>query len=185
MTGSGVVLNNTHVYNAIVSYDGSNLELIVTDTTDPTKRYSHTWTGINLPSIVGGTSAWVGFTGVSGGYAASEDIDTWTWDQPVAVINTVPASVYNGTSFQFAAQYIDRSGVPLANPAGMTWSLDAGSTGSITSSGLFTTPFNVSGTATPRVTINGATSAVSFPIALDPIFSRRCRPQTSPSTAER
>ena len=62
MTGSGIVLNNTHVYNAIVSYDGSNLELIVTDTTDPTKRDSHTWTGINLPSLVGGTSAWVGFT---------------------------------------------------------------------------------------------------------------------------
>jgi hypothetical protein len=34
---------------------------------------------VNLPQLVGGTTAYVGFTGGTGGLTASEDIEGWTY----------------------------------------------------------------------------------------------------------
>lgn len=66
-----------HTYSASVGYDGSNFSLCLYDVTAATGScssstsgtgtfFQHTWTGVNIPSIVGGNTAWVGMGGASG-----------------------------------------------------------------------------------------------------------------------
>ena len=60
-----------HTYSATVAYDGSNLTLNLYDVTaggscPGTNCFTHTWTGVNIPSAVGGDAAWVGLTGATG-----------------------------------------------------------------------------------------------------------------------
>jgi Chitobiase/beta-hexosaminidase C-terminal domain len=61
-----------HTYSATVTYDGSNLTLNLFDVTaggscPGASCFTHTWTGVNIPSEVGGsTTAWVGLGGATG-----------------------------------------------------------------------------------------------------------------------
>ena len=63
--------------NTVVSYAGTRLTLLMTDSVTGvawTKVYT-----VNIPSIVGANTAWVGFTGATGGASASFEIVNWTW----------------------------------------------------------------------------------------------------------
>jgi hypothetical protein len=67
---TGKALTTTgDVYSATISYDGSNVTLNLYDVTaggscPGANCFTHTWSGINIPSMVGGsTTAWVGITG--------------------------------------------------------------------------------------------------------------------------
>src|SRR5882724_825943 len=83
MTGSGINLHSGHVMSAHLAYDGSILTLIITDTS--TNASFRTTSSVNIPSIVGGNSAYVGFTGGTGGLTATQDILTWRYNAvPVA-----------------------------------------------------------------------------------------------------
>ena len=60
-----------HTYQATVTYDGSNFTLNLHDVTaggscPGTKCFSHTWTNVNIPSLVGADTAYVGFTAATG-----------------------------------------------------------------------------------------------------------------------
>ncbi len=79
MTSSGVVLRSGHVFHAHVTYDGTNLILVLTDTV--TSASFTTKSAINIPSIVGSTNAYVGFTGGTGGSSMTTNILTWTLSQ--------------------------------------------------------------------------------------------------------
>jgi autotransporter-associated beta strand protein len=62
----------------MLSYDGSNLvENLVDQTTVQT--YSTTYSGVNLAALTGGTSAYVGFTGATGGEFAIQTISNFTF----------------------------------------------------------------------------------------------------------
>jgi hypothetical protein len=37
---------------------------------------------VNIPSIVGGNTAYVGFTGGTGGFGATQNVLTWTYTSP-------------------------------------------------------------------------------------------------------
>ncbi len=76
MTASGVTLNNGHVFHAHITYDGTNLTLVLTDTTT-SASFTKT-SAINIPSIVGAGTAYVGFTGGIGGLSMTTDILNWT-----------------------------------------------------------------------------------------------------------
>jgi hypothetical protein len=76
MTPSGVMLNNGHVMHAHITYDGTNLTLLLTDTT--TSASFTTTTAINIPSVIGSGTAFVGFTGGTGGLTVTTDIVNWT-----------------------------------------------------------------------------------------------------------
>jgi hypothetical protein len=78
MTGSGVNLHSGDVFNVHMSYDGTTLSMSITDANNPSLRYSTSWT-INIPSTVGGNTAWVGFTAGTGGATAVQEILTWTY----------------------------------------------------------------------------------------------------------
>jgi Legume lectin domain/Chitobiase/beta-hexosaminidase C-terminal domain len=80
MTASGVTLRSGHVFHAHITYDGTNLTLVLTDTTT---NASFTKTAaINIPSIVGSGTAYVGFTGSFGGLSMTTNILNWTLTNP-------------------------------------------------------------------------------------------------------
>ena len=76
MTGSGVNLHSGDIMNMHMTYDGTTLTWTVTD---PTASKSFTTSkAVNIPSLVGGNSAYIGFTGGTGGATATQEILTWT-----------------------------------------------------------------------------------------------------------
>ncbi len=80
MTASGVTLADGHVLHAHITYDGTNLTLVLTDTTT-SASFTKT-SAINIPSIVGAGTAYVGFTGSFGGLSMTTDILNWTLTSP-------------------------------------------------------------------------------------------------------
>jgi Legume lectin domain/Chitobiase/beta-hexosaminidase C-terminal domain len=84
MTSSGVVLKSGNIMQAHLSYDGTTLTLTLTDiVAAKTFTYSQ---AINIPHIVGANTAYVGFTGGSGGSSAVQKILTWTYSASVAAV---------------------------------------------------------------------------------------------------
>jgi hypothetical protein len=80
MTASGVVLRSGDAMVAHVTYNGTTLTMLLTDAvTNKTFTLSK---AINIPSVVGATKAYVGFTGSTGGLTASQKILYWTYTTP-------------------------------------------------------------------------------------------------------
>jgi FtsP/CotA-like multicopper oxidase with cupredoxin domain len=77
LTPSGVVLSNGDVLHAHIAYDGANLALTISDaTTKATATQSY---AVNIPAAVGANTAYVGFTGGTGGSASTQKILTWSY----------------------------------------------------------------------------------------------------------
>ncbi len=74
----GVNLQSGNILNAHMTYDGTTLTLTITDATNPAQTFTTSWP-IDIPGTVGGTTAYVGFTGATGGSMATEQILTWTY----------------------------------------------------------------------------------------------------------
>lgn len=62
--------------HAHITYDGTNLMLVLTDTVTAASFTSTT--ALNIPSIVGSSTAYVGFTAGTGGLTMTADILNWT-----------------------------------------------------------------------------------------------------------
>jgi hypothetical protein len=89
MTGSGVDLHSGDVFNVHMIYGSGSLAMTITDTV--TKAvFTHTWT-IDIPTTIGATTAYAGFTGGTGGITATQNILTWTFG-PTPVVGFAPAS---------------------------------------------------------------------------------------------
>jgi hypothetical protein len=84
-----VVLNSGNPINVNVSYNGSSLSLQATDTVT-SNSYSKTFTNISLPTIVGGNTALVGFSGGTGGIASNQAISNFTFQSVAPTV--VPAA---------------------------------------------------------------------------------------------
>jgi hypothetical protein len=74
---SGIDIHSGHEMTLHLVYDGANLKMTLTDTV--TKVSFTTTFTVNIPSIVGGTTAYVGFTGASGGIVADQEIIGWSY----------------------------------------------------------------------------------------------------------
>jgi Legume lectin domain len=72
---SGIDLHSGDVFHVVLVYDGSNLNLSITDKT--TKARFSTQFPANLPELLGGPTAYAGFTGGTGGYTATQNILNW------------------------------------------------------------------------------------------------------------
>ena len=71
LTGK-VDLHSGHTFNVAMVYDGTTLSVTITDaTTNATATQTYT---IDIPGTVGGSAAYVGFTGGTGGLTATQDI---------------------------------------------------------------------------------------------------------------
>jgi hypothetical protein len=76
---AGAQATPPHVFQAHLTYSGTTLTETITDLTAGGTPFTKTYNNINLTSIVGGNTAWVGFTGGTGGLNANQDIQTWTY----------------------------------------------------------------------------------------------------------
>jgi Chitobiase/beta-hexosaminidase C-terminal domain/Legume lectin domain len=102
LTPSGINLHNANVVHAHLTYYGATLILTLTDTvTNATFMASE---AIDIPSTVGKSTAYVGFTAGSGGSIGTEDILSWTYtpNAPTVTVTAQPtiapeAGTYTGT----------------------------------------------------------------------------------------
>jgi hypothetical protein len=77
LTGTGIDLHSGDYFNAHLTYDGTNLNVTLTD-----PATLATWTRlfpIDIPSIVVGKTAYVGFTAGTGAGSASQKVTSWTY----------------------------------------------------------------------------------------------------------
>jgi hypothetical protein len=75
LDGTGIDLNSQHPFKVDMVYDGAVLTTTIIDTvTLASASQSYV---IDIPAQVGGNTAFVGFTGGTGGLAAIQDILTW------------------------------------------------------------------------------------------------------------
>jgi hypothetical protein len=76
--GGGVNLHSGDTFQVHMTYDGTTLTMTITDTVVTTDTYTISWP-VNIPSTVGANTAFVGFTGGTGGQTATQEILTWTF----------------------------------------------------------------------------------------------------------
>ncbi len=87
---SGIELGSGDGIQAQLTYDGTTLTLNLSDpVTGDTFTTSQ---AINIPQIVGGNMAYVGFTGGTGGLTASQKILTWTYTTSALTGTTGPTT---------------------------------------------------------------------------------------------
>src|ERR1700730_701296 len=75
--GGGVNLLSGDVMAVHMTYNGSTLTMTITDTSNPSQTFTASWP-VNIPATVG-SSAYVGFTGATGGLVATQQILTWSY----------------------------------------------------------------------------------------------------------
>ena len=79
MASSGILLSSGHKLHAHITYDGATLILLLTDTTT-SASFTKSLT-IDIPAVVGSQTAYVGFTGGTGGLSMTTHILDWTLTQ--------------------------------------------------------------------------------------------------------
>jgi hypothetical protein len=77
--GGGVNLHSGDIMNVLLTYDGTTLTMKITDTTNTALSFTIAWP-VNIPSAVGSNTAYVGFTGSTGGATSTQDILSWSYN---------------------------------------------------------------------------------------------------------
>jgi hypothetical protein len=77
MTSSGLSLHSGNPLKVTLGYNGTILSMVITDT-KTNASFSNDWT-IDIPATVGGNTAYVGFTGGTGGQTALQQVLSWTY----------------------------------------------------------------------------------------------------------
>jgi hypothetical protein len=132
LSNTGVDLHSQHVFNVAMTYDGTTLGVTIRDTvTNASATQSY---AVNITAIVGSNSAFVGFTGGTGGLTADQSILTWTYSAGLAAPTSLSATAGN-------------------NQISLTWSTALGATSynvyrSTTAGGEGSTPLVTGVTAT-------------------------------------
>ena len=135
ITSSGIMLGNGDTIAAHITYNGTNLTLVLTDTVTG-KTYTNSWV-INIPTTVGANTAYVGFTGGTGGATSTQTIKSWTF------VSTPPTT----TVVNFSSGFTSTTGLQLNGST--TWNQSAARL-TLTNGGkneagsaFYTTPVNV------------------------------------------
>ena len=82
LSSSGIDLHSGHIFNVHMSYDGTNLSMSITDATT-NAVFTTSWP-INIPATVGASTAYVGFTGGTGGSAITTNVNSWSFSSALA-----------------------------------------------------------------------------------------------------
>jgi hypothetical protein len=78
-------LHSQHVFKVDLTYDGTTLTEKITDMTTTnsfTTMYGSAALPLNIAARVGGNTAFIGFTGGTGGLTAIQDVQTWSFRNP-------------------------------------------------------------------------------------------------------
>ncbi len=154
LTSTGLNLHSGNIIQAHMTYDGSTLQVLLTDSvTGATATQSYT---VNIPALAGSNAAYAGFTAGTGGLSATQNILTWKFASGTPFASPV-ASPQGGT--YAAAQQVTLSDTSAG--ASLFYTLD----GSVptSSSTLYTGPITIGATATLRAiaVLNGVASLPS------------------------
>ena len=111
LTKSGIILSSGDTITANLTYDGTYLQLTLSD---PVSGASYVGRfAINIPTTIGTTTAFVGFTGGTGSLIASQKILTWTFtSQPKSSAIQYQAETLNPESSGPTFRTFDWSGFP-------------------------------------------------------------------------
>jgi hypothetical protein len=94
--GGGVSLHSGDILKVHMTYNGTTLAMNITDTANTALSFTTTWT-VNIPSTVGGNTAYVGFTAGTGGATATQDIVTWSYNNTITNPPNVPTIYQTAT----------------------------------------------------------------------------------------
>ena len=118
LSNTPIDLHSGDYMNVHMTYDGANLTMTITNAVS-LQSWSHSWP-VNIPSLVGGNTAWVGFTGGTGAYTSSQKVTYWTYLPGSPVLPNFPTGfdkslIYNigawtnGTSMQLTSGGADET----------------------------------------------------------------------------
>jgi Legume lectin domain/Chitobiase/beta-hexosaminidase C-terminal domain/Fn3 associated len=166
--GGGVNLHTGDVFAVHITYDGATLTMTITDTTNSSQTFTTSWP-INIPSTIGGNTAFVGFTGGTGHYTAVQDILNWTFVSTSGSGTPPPAAtplISPATGTYTSPQTV--SITDATSGSSIFYTLDGSQPTS--SSTPYTSPFTVSATTTVKAiatasgfsTSNTATSLITI-----------------------
>jgi hypothetical protein len=77
LSSTGINLHSGDIMHAHMVYVGTNLTMTLTDTV--TSAFVTEVFPVNIPSLVGGNTAYVGFTAGTGGLTATQNVLTWSY----------------------------------------------------------------------------------------------------------
>ena len=158
LSASGIDLHGSDILHAHITYDGTTLTLTLIDTI--TSVSFTTSQAINIPAIVGGISAYAGFTGgTSPGEAATQTILNWTY-----VANSTPEAA-TPTFTPAAGKYVGAQSVAISDAvSGAAIYYTTNGAAPSKSSSLYAAPIAVSANQTLKavaIVQNYANSAVA------------------------
>jgi hypothetical protein len=106
-----------HTYQVTLSYSGTTLTETIMDLT-ANMMVTQTYDNVNIPALVGGTTAYVGFTAGTGTLNAEQDIKTWMFT------NGATTTIDHGNGFANAGDLTLNGSAsipayPVASPVGI------------------------------------------------------------------
>jgi uncharacterized protein (TIGR03118 family) len=93
LSGTGIDFNAgaqaspPHVFSVTLSYSGTTLTETLKDVTANSATVTETYRNVNIGQLVGGNTAFVGFTGGTGGLDMQQDVKTWTFSNGTTTID--------------------------------------------------------------------------------------------------
>jgi hypothetical protein len=154
LSSTGINLHSGDQMTVNLAYNGATISMNITDiVTSATWSTSGT---IDIPAIVGSNSAYVGFTGGTGGETASQKILTWTY----SVATPAPSPTFSPA----AGIYTGTQAVSINyTPRGATIYYTTDGTLPTTSSAVYSAPIQVSSSETihAMAVANGTPSPIS------------------------
>jgi LysM repeat protein len=164
LSSTGINLHSGDIMSAQLVYDGTNLTMTLTDTV--TKATVMEIFPVNIPSIVGSDTAYVGFTGATGGENATQNVLSWSYVSPAGNVAAAP------TFSPAAGTYSTSQSVTISDAtAGATIYYTTNGTTPTTSSTVYSAPITVSATVTlDAIAVetgytNSAAAAAAYTIA--------------------
>ena len=177
LTPSGIDLDQGDTIAAHFTYDGTTLTMTLTDNVI-SKTFTNSW-AINIPGTVGGNTAFVGFTGGTGGETSSQKIETWTFVSTPPQATTVATPVITPGSETFTGS-INVTIADATSGAAIYYTTDGTAPApGVGTTKQYSTTFSVSATETVRAiaTLAGdtnsvvATAAYTLQAAATPTFN--------------
>jgi Legume lectin domain/SdrD B-like domain/Bacterial pre-peptidase C-terminal domain/Bacterial Ig-like domain len=93
LTGTGVNISSGDVMNVTMTYDGSTLNVTITDTV--TLASASQSYAVDIPGVVGSSQAYVGFTGGTGGLTSIPAILNWSYTTSPTISSAKFESINN------------------------------------------------------------------------------------------
>lgn len=112
LSASGINLHSGDQINVHMEYDGSTLTVTETDQTTGSASATQTYTNVNIPAAVGGSTAYLGFTGGTGAQTAKQEITNWLFaDVPPSNIDIGSPAKTGSATFTAGTYSVTGGGV--------------------------------------------------------------------------